>query len=129
MPVTKIEACTPRSQEQIQSIIQAVYIAQREALQLPENDRNIRYIEHKAEHFFVPPDKSKEFILIEITLFAGRSLETKRTLYKMLVDNLTKLGIASNDISIILYEVPLENWGIRGGVPASEIDLGFAVTI
>ncbi|MGD9655496.1 MAG: tautomerase family protein [Sulfuricurvum sp.] len=129
MPVTKIEACTPRSQERIQSIIQAVYIAQREALQLPENDRNIRYIEHKAEHFCVPPDKSKEFILIEITLFAGRSMETKRTLYKMLVDNLTKLGIASNDISIILYEVPLENWGIRGGVPASEVDIGFNITI
>ena len=129
MPITKIETRTSRSQEQIQSIIEAVYTAQCEALRLPEDDRNIRYIEHKPEHFHVPSDKSQDFMLIEITLFAGRSLETKRKLYGMLVENLVNVGIAYNDISIILYEVPLENWGIRGGVPASEVDLGFAVTI
>jgi hypothetical protein len=29
----------------------------------------------------------------------------------------------------VLYEVPLENWGLRGGKPASEIDLGFEIAI
>lgn len=129
MPITKIETRTSRSQAQIQSIMEAVYTAQREALQLPEDDRNIRYIEHKPEHFHVPSDKSQDFMLIEITLFAGRSLKTKRKLYGMLVENLAKTGVDSNDISIILYEVPLENWGIRGGIPASEVDIEFSIAI
>jgi hypothetical protein len=36
--------------KQVQAIIEAVYQAQREALQLPERDRQIRYIEHQPEH-------------------------------------------------------------------------------
>lgn len=38
-------------------------------------------------------------------------------------------GIEGNDIMIVLHEVPLENWGIRGGKPASEVDLGFKVDV
>jgi hypothetical protein len=29
----------------------------------------------------------------------------------------------------VLHEVPLENWGIRGGTPASDVDLGFEVGV
>ena len=28
-----------------------------------------------------------------------------------------------------LIEVPPENWGLRGGMPASEIDLGFKIDV
>jgi hypothetical protein len=28
---------------------------------------------------------------------------------------------------IILLEPHLENWGVRGGIPASEIDFGFKI--
>jgi phenylpyruvate tautomerase PptA (4-oxalocrotonate tautomerase family) len=45
------------------------------------------------------------------------------------VKNLGALGIAPDDIFIVLNEVALENWGIRGGVPASEVELGFKVNI
>jgi phenylpyruvate tautomerase PptA (4-oxalocrotonate tautomerase family) len=39
------------------------------------------------------------------------------------------LGIQATDIFIVLHEPPLENWGIRGGVPASEVDLGFNLKV
>jgi phenylpyruvate tautomerase PptA (4-oxalocrotonate tautomerase family) len=45
------------------------------------------------------------------------------------VRNLAALGVPENDIKIILLEVPLQNWGIRGGVPASEIDIGFKIDV
>jgi phenylpyruvate tautomerase PptA (4-oxalocrotonate tautomerase family) len=77
----------------------------------------------------VPPGKSENYTLIEITLFAGRSLEAKRALYQAIVKNLGALGIAPDDVFIVLNEVALENWGIRGGVPASEVDLGFNVKV
>jgi hypothetical protein len=32
-------------------------------------------------------------------------------------------------IKITLIEIPPENWGLRGGMPASEIDLGFKIDV
>lgn len=129
MPLAKIEVRRDWPPEQVQAIMEAVYLAQREALQLPEHDRQIRYIRHQPEHFHIPPGKSENYTLIEITLFAGRSLAAKRALYRGIVQKLGALGIAPDDIFIVLHEVPLDNWGIRGGVPASEVDLGFRVDV
>ncbi len=30
---------------------------------------------------------------------------------------------------IVLYEPPMENWGVRGGKPSSEVDFGFKINI
>jgi phenylpyruvate tautomerase PptA (4-oxalocrotonate tautomerase family) len=129
MPLARIEVRKTWPPEKVQAIIEAVYLAQREALGVPETDRQIRYIEHQPEHFHVPPGKTGNYTLVEIFLFAGRSKETKRALYQAIVRNLGALGILPNDIFIVLHEVPLENWGIRGGVPASDVDLGFMVNV
>ncbi|MDD5056330.1 MAG: tautomerase family protein [Sideroxydans sp.] len=129
MPLAKIEVRKSWPPAQVQAIIGAIYDAQRAALQLPAHDRQIRYIEHRTEHFHVPPGKSENFTLVEITLFSGRSIATKRALYQAIVKNLGALGIASDDVFIVLNEVALENWGIRGGVPASEVELGFKVNV
>ena len=129
MPLAKIEVRKSWAPEQVQAIIEAIYAAQREALKVPAYDRQIRFIEHKSEHFHVPPGKTENFTLVEIVMFAGRSTEAKRSLYQAIVKNLGVVGIAPDDIFIVLHEVALENWGIRGGVPASEIDLGFKVNV
>jgi len=71
--------------EQVQAIIEAIYLAQREALKVPEGDRLIRFIEYLPEHFHVPPGKTANFTLVEITIFSGRSIEAKRELYKAIV--------------------------------------------
>jgi phenylpyruvate tautomerase PptA (4-oxalocrotonate tautomerase family) len=129
MPLAKIEVRRTWPPEQVQAIIEAIYLAQREALKVPEHDRQIRFIEHKPEHFHLPPGKTENFTLVEIALFAGRSLEAKRLLYQAIVKNLDEVGIAPSDIFIILQDIPLDNWGIRGGVPASEVNLGFKVNV
>ncbi len=129
MPLARIEVRKTWPAGQVQAIMEAVYHAQREALKVPESDRQIRYIEHKPEHFHVPPGKTENYTLVEIALFAGRTLNAKRALYQAIVRNLGELGIAAGDIFIVLHEVPLENWGVRGGAPASEVDLGFKVDV
>ena len=96
---------------------------------MPEGDRQIRYIEHKAEHFAVPPGKTENYTLVEIILFPGRSLDAKRILYRSIVRRFGELGIAPTDIFIVLNEPPLDNWGIRGEVPASEVDIGFKLNV
>jgi phenylpyruvate tautomerase PptA (4-oxalocrotonate tautomerase family) len=129
MPLAKIEVRKSRPPEQVQAIIEAVYQAQREALKVPEGDRTIRYIEHRPEHFHAPPDKGECYTLVEITLFAGRSLDAKRALYQGIVNRFEALGIPASDVLIVLNEVPLDNWGVRGGQPASEVDLGFRINV
>lgn len=129
MPLAKIEVRKTWPAEKVQAIIEAVYQAQREALKVPERDRTIRYIEHRPEHFHAPPDKGENYTLVEITLFAGRSLDAKRALYKGIVKRFDSLGIPASDVVIVLNEVPLDNWGIRGGQPASEVDLGFKINV
>jgi phenylpyruvate tautomerase PptA (4-oxalocrotonate tautomerase family) len=45
------------------------------------------------------------------------------------VQNLAALGVPELEIKIVLNEQPLENWGMRGGLPASEIELSFKVDV
>jgi phenylpyruvate tautomerase PptA (4-oxalocrotonate tautomerase family) len=129
MPLARIEVRKKRPAEEVAAIMEAVYQAQREALMVPEGDRQIRYVEHKPAYFSVPPGKTENYTLVEITLFPGRSLEAKRHLYTSIVQRFGALGIAPSDIFIVLYEPPLDNWGLRGGIPASEVDLGFNLNV
>ena len=129
MALAKIEVRKSRSATEIADLIDAVYQALREALKVPEGDCQIRYIEHKPEHFAVPSGKPENYTLVEITLFPGRSLDAKRKLYQSIVRRFGELGIVPSDIVIVLNEPSLDNWGIRGGVPASEIDIGFKLDV
>jgi hypothetical protein len=111
------------------AVIEAVQSALREALKIPEGDRTLRLIEHPASHFAVPPGRSEKFTLVEVTMFSGRSMSAKRTLYQAIVRHLAALGVQALDIKVTLIETPPENWGLRGGMPASEIDLGFKIDV
>jgi tautomerase-like protein len=111
------------------AVIEAVQSALREALKIPEGDRTLRLIEHPVPHFAVPPGRGAKYTLVEVTMFSGRSMGAKRTLYQAIVRNLAALDVPPLDIKITLIETPPENWGLRGGVPASEIDLGFKIDV
>ncbi|AKJ28573.1 tautomerase family protein [Caldimonas brevitalea] len=128
MPIVKIEVCRPRPPEQVRALIDAVYQAQLIAFKLPEDDKQIRYVEHTPEHFPVPPGKTENYTFVEFQVFPGRSLEAKRQLYAGVVSRFGALGIQPSDITIVLHEPALENWGIRG-LPASEVDLGFNLKV
>ena len=45
------------------------------------------------------------------------------------VQSLIEALYLANDVTIVLHEVALDNLGIRGGNPASEVDLGFEVDV
>jgi len=128
MPIAKIEVCRTRPIEQVAALIDAVYQAQLEALKVPEDDKQIRYIEHKPEHFPVPPGRTSNYTFVEIQIFPGRSLDAKRALYAGIARRFGLLGIQPTDITIVLHEPPLENWGVRGK-PASEVNLGFNLNV
>ncbi len=120
MPYAKIEVRRHRPESEVQFLIESVYQAQQLALKVPANDRQIRYVEHRAEHFAVPEEKSENFTFVEILMYPGRTLEAKRQLYKEIVTRFGEIGIGEGDIIIVLHEPPLDNWGVRGA-PASDV--------
>jgi phenylpyruvate tautomerase PptA (4-oxalocrotonate tautomerase family) len=129
MPIAKIEVRRYWTSEQQQRLIESLHAAMVEALKIPERDKQIRFVEHRPEHFVVPPEATENYTLVELSMFPGRSLEAKRNLYQGIVKRFGELGIEPKDIFIVLNEVSRENWGIRGGVPASEVDLGFKINV
>jgi len=129
MPLVKVSLLKGKSKEEKKALSDAIHAALMEAFRIPENDRNQRIFEFEPENFDVPEGKTSNYTLIEITAFPGRSLDAKRKLYQTIIQNLNKLDIQPNDLLIVLKEPPLDNWGVRGGIPASEIDLGFKLDV
>jgi phenylpyruvate tautomerase PptA (4-oxalocrotonate tautomerase family) len=57
-------------------------------------------------------------------------VEAKKKLYRAIADRLAASpGIAGADLTVVLAEPPLEDWGIRGGKPADEADIGFDINV
>lgn len=130
MPLVKIEILKGYSEEYKKAILDAVHDALVESIKIPDDDRFQRLYELEKENFEFPPNKSEHVTLIEITMFPGRSLEAKKAFYQNLVDKLAKNpGIDGDDITTVLYEPPMDNWALRGGNPASEVDIGFKIDV
>ena len=131
MPAVTIDIRCAYTIEQEINLINAVHVALVSAFKIPENDRDVRLFVHEPHRFQCPPniEHPEYFTLIRIDCFAGRSLEAKRHLYQSLVENVSMLGIPKDHIKIILREIPLENWGIRGGKAACDVVLGFEVKV
>jgi 4-oxalocrotonate tautomerase family enzyme len=127
MPLVNVNIIKGESVEFLSKLLNVTMDAIQIALQLPNDDRNIRVIEYEPYLFVM---KSPYRIIVEVSMFSGRTLEAKKKLYDEVVSNLSeRLGFNRNEIFILVNEQPLENWGIRGGIPASEINLDFKVNI
>jgi len=126
MPLVKISLRKGQGPGYKRAILDGVHKALVEAFRIPDTDRHQQLYELDPENFEISPKNSPAFVVIEIIAFLGRSREAKKNLYAAIVRNLGRSpGIDGNDILIIIHESPMENWGIRGGRPADEVDLGF----
>jgi len=131
MPSVLIEVRKEYPPETESQIMEAVHAALRDSFKILPGDRNIRFIAHQPHRFQCPPDReSPEFYThISIDCFAGRSLDAKRLLYQTIVKNLEVFGIPNKNVKIMLREITAENWGVRGGIAACDIDLGFKIDV
>lgn len=130
MPLVKVEILKGKTQEYKRAILDGVHAALVETFKILDNDRIQRLYELKKDDFEISPTKTDNFTLIELTVFKGRSYEAKKNLYAAIVRNLAKSpGIDGKDILIVINEPLLENWGVQGGIPASEADLGFKIDV
>jgi phenylpyruvate tautomerase PptA (4-oxalocrotonate tautomerase family) len=66
---------------------------------------------------FLGETYTKDFILLEVTFIAGRPKETRLALLKELNARIVEaVGIAPDDLNILLYELPGENISFGHGL-------------
>ena len=99
------------------------------AVGLPADKRFQRFIGLDAHDFIAPADRGEQYIIIEISMFEGRSDETKKQLIRLLFARLEfECGFSPQDVEITIFETPRQNWGIRG-VPGDELELSYKVDL
>lgn len=129
MPVTLVSILEGRSAAEKTALLEAVQDAIAQTLKLPPHDRNIRLAVHRKGEWLLPEGKSDAYVLVETMLFAGRTPETKSALFAAIVGALEAQGVARGDVFLILNEQPRENVGIRGGIRADLVELGYQVKV
>ncbi len=129
MPQVVVHMRKGRTPGQKKSILDAVHGAIVDGFKTPDTDRFQRVLEYEPEDFEVSQGRSPDFLLIEMTVFPGRTLAAKRVLYRSLADRLLGLGLDPAECMVIVKENPLENWGIRGGQAACDVDLGYKLNV
>jgi hypothetical protein len=106
----------------------AIHSASVEVLQLPEEKRFHRFIPLEPDCFLAPADRSADYIIIEVSMFEGRSPETIKAYVRALYRSTGRLGIAPVDVEITITTTPRHQWGIRG-LPGDELNLDYRVTL
>jgi phenylpyruvate tautomerase PptA (4-oxalocrotonate tautomerase family) len=130
MPLVKIEILEGKTSEYKKAVQDGVHNALVDAIGIPNTDNFQRLYEVPKENFVHPHDRTDKITFIEIILFPGRSESAKKRLYETVVKNLGQNpGINGNDILIVLQEPPMEDWSIRDGKPATEVDFNFKINV
>ena len=122
MPFTQVSLRKGRSLDYRRQLIEEIYLAMRESISTPENDRFATITELEAGNFDTSGDylgisRSDDIVYIQITLNRGRTTDKKKALYAAIAERLSaNLGIRKEDIVISLLEVSPEDWSLGNGV-------------
>jgi len=112
-----------------QSLSDTLHACVVESLGLPTDKRFQRFIPLDLADFIHPADRSEKYTILEISMFSGRTKETKKQLIRLIFERFERdLNISPQDVEIKIQESPKENWGIRG-VPGDELGLNYKVEV
>ena len=115
MPLVKVEMLKGKSDKFKKTVLDCIHDGLMDSLGIEDWDRFQRIAEYEKSQFEIPSFKSDDFMIIELTIFPGRTKEQKGKAIETITDNLNKrLSIAPGDVFIIINEPPLENWGMGG---------------
>jgi phenylpyruvate tautomerase PptA (4-oxalocrotonate tautomerase family) len=100
-----------------------------EALQFPVDKRAHRFFPMEAEDFHYPASASPRYTILEVSMFEGRSIDTKKALIRLLFERIgSQCDRLPNEIEITIAETPRHNWGFRG-MPGDEVALNYKVEV
>ncbi|HBM67151.1 MAG TPA: tautomerase family protein [Pseudomonas sp.] len=117
------------SSEEKRALADALNLALHEAMDTPKDDRFVIISEHKDDELFIHPtfpdvERSDKRLVVTVTIGTSRTVEQKRKLAELVTRYAVEMvGVCQDDISLIMYAVPLENMSFGGGKLVSDIDL------
>ena len=115
MPLVSVNMIKGKSSEYKKTVLDCIHAGLMESINIEDWDRFQRIVEIPKDDFETAPGKTDNFMIIELTLFPGRTKEQKGDAIKAITSRLgDSLGIASTDVFIVISEPPLENWGMGG---------------
>jgi phenylpyruvate tautomerase PptA (4-oxalocrotonate tautomerase family) len=127
MAQIKIYGHAAHLQAHRQAISEAIHACAMSELGLPADKRFHRFIPLAVGDFIHPADRSAAYTIIEVSLFEGRTVETKKAFIRALFARFEADKLASpQDLEITLTETPRCNWGIRGK-PGDELTLNYKI--
>ena len=117
------------SSEEKRALADALNLALHEAMDTPMDDRFVIISEHKDDEFFIHPTfpgmkRSDKRMVVTVTFGTSRTLEQKRKLAELVTRYaVEKVGVNQDDISLMMYAIPLENMSFGGGKLVPDIGL------
>lgn len=112
MSQIKIYAHKALIEQKRQRIGDAIHRALVDALAYPAQKRFQRFIGLDAQDFIYPDDRSDDYIIIEVSMFGGRSVAAKKRFIQLIFEYLSKeCQISPQDVEITIFETPKEIWG------------------
>ena len=121
MPFVKIFLRKGKSPEYLRSVADAVHGALVAQANVPADDRFQVICDLNDDALIAHPsyggvNRSKDVVIIEITLNVGRTIEIKKNLYADIARRLQDAAdVRPDDVMVNLIEVQKENWSFGGG--------------
>lgn len=121
MPQVKIYGLRSNIEPKRFALSHVIHSVLMEVLGTPPEKRFQRFIALDPDNFMFPSDRTNEYTIVEIIMFAGRSTEVKKNLIRLLYQKMEEtVEIAPQDLEIVILEAPKSNWGVRG-IPGDEL--------
>jgi len=115
MPLVRVDLIKGKQHEYKKKILDCIHEGLIESIGIEDWDRFQRIVEIPREDFEIPSGKTDDFMIIEITMFPGRTKEQKKEVIETITDKLVReLSILPTDVFIVIHEPPNENWGMAG---------------
>jgi phenylpyruvate tautomerase PptA (4-oxalocrotonate tautomerase family) len=121
MPLVRIDVLRGRPPHELTAIGSCVHQAMVTDLGVPERDHFQIVTEHDRDRLlfdrsYLDIDRSDGWVLVHVTLAAGRSTESKQAFYSGLCERLTNaVGLRREDLAVVLVENDREDWSFGHG--------------
>lgn len=122
MPLVRISLLKGKPASYRRKVGDAVHQAMVETIDVPAKDRFQLITEHDPEDFVYDREylgiaRSRDLVMIQMTISFGRSLNLKRALFRTITERLAAaVQLRPEDVLINLVETAKENWSFGNGV-------------
>ena len=121
MPLVNIDLLAGRTDQDLRQIGDSVHQAMVEQLNVPQRDRFQIVTEHGAatlqfDRHYLDIERTDQFVMVRVTLAAGRTAEAKSAFYRRLAELLAeRIELRPENLAVILVENERTDWSFGRG--------------